>query len=604
MAGRKIVIEFLGKDKSAGSTAANVEKKFGKLGGKLDRVGQAAGKVLLGGTVLAAGALYKMGQAAAEDEAAATKLSTALKNAAGATDSQVAATEKWITAQGRALGVTDDELRPALAKLAGATKDVDEAQRLASLAMDISAGSGKSLESVSTALAKAANGNVAGLSKLNIKTKESVKDATALKSAEIRLTEARQKHSAAVKEFGGKSKEAKNAQAKLEYAQMKVGEANGKVKNTTIDAKEAMKRLADTYGGQAAKAADTTAGKQKRLKVVLGELGEEIGARALPLMQRLAEIGLKMADWVGRNQTLVGALVIGIAGLATVMWVASVAMRAWATATKIWAAVTKIAAGVQWAMNAAMAANPVMLVVIAIAALIAVMIIAYKKSETFRKIVDGAFRGVQKAASFAFNWVKKNWPLILAILTGPIGIATLLIVKNWGKIKAGAQGVVDFVKSIPGRLADLAGRFGNAGRALIGAFVDGMKNAAGIISGIAGNVWSAVRSLLNGAIRKINSALEFKISVLGKGISINPPDIPELATGGIVSATPGGRLVRVAEGGHDEAIVPLSGPNAPRMGGSQPIVLQLFTDGRMVEQILVKRERDTGRPLQFRARTT
>ena len=75
MAGsRAITVEFIGKDKSAGRTASAVEQKFGKLGGRLDRVGQAAGKVLLGGAVLATGALIKMGQAAAEDAQAGAEM--------------------------------------------------------------------------------------------------------------------------------------------------------------------------------------------------------------------------------------------------------------------------------------------------------------------------------------------------------------------------------------------------------------------------------------------------------------------------------------------------------------------------------------------------
>ena len=548
MAGRRIVIEFLGKDKSAGSTAANVEKKFGKLGGKLDRVGQAAGKVLAGGTLLAAAGLYKMGQAAAADEQGQVKLAGALRNAANATDGQIAATEKWITAQGKALGVTDDELRPALSKLVNATGDVEKAQRLAALAMNISAGTGKSLESVSAALAKGELGRVDGLAKMGVQTKD----------------------------------------------------ATGKTKSF----KQITEDLANLHAGKAAAAANTTAGKQKRLQITLAEMGETIGAKVLPAMLKATEVGMKMADWASRHSTLVGALVVGLGSLVAVVYAVSLAMRAWLAVTKVWMAVTKVAAAVQWALNAAMTANPIGLVIVAIAALVAGMVIAYKKSETFRKIVDGAFRGVQKAASFAFNWVKKNWPLILAIITGPIGLATLAVIKNWDRIKSGAAGVVDFVKSIPGRLRDLAGRFGDAGMFLIRAFVNGLSNAGSFVSNIVGHVVDAIRGAINAAIRNIESAISFKIDWPGPGSYSFNPNIPELATGGIVSATPGGRLVRVAEGGHDEAIVPLSGPNAPRMGGSQPIVLQLFTDGRMVEQILVKRERDTGRPLQFRARTT
>ena len=65
-------------------------------------------------------------------------------------------------------GVTDDQLRPSLDRLVRSTKDVEEAQKLQSLALDIAAGSGKSLEAVSNALAKAHDGNFAALNKLGV----------------------------------------------------------------------------------------------------------------------------------------------------------------------------------------------------------------------------------------------------------------------------------------------------------------------------------------------------------------------------------------------------------------------------------------------------
>ena len=62
------------------------------------------------------------------------------------------------------IGVADDQLRPAFANLARATGDVTKSQELLTLSTNISAATGKDLESVSIALSKAYGGNVAGLS--------------------------------------------------------------------------------------------------------------------------------------------------------------------------------------------------------------------------------------------------------------------------------------------------------------------------------------------------------------------------------------------------------------------------------------------------------
>lgn len=98
-------------------------------------------------------------------------------------------------------------------------------------------------------------------------------------------------------------------------------------------------------------------------------------------------------------------------------------------------------------LNLAFLTNPVFLVVAAIVALVAVFVVAYKKSETFRKIVDGAFKGVLNAARGAWNWIKGNWPLLLAIITGPIGIAVRWVVKHWDTIIAK-------VKTVPKRIRE------------------------------------------------------------------------------------------------------------------------------------------------------
>lgn len=233
-AGRKVVIEFLGQDKTLGRTMNDLDGKSGRLTGALAKVGKMAAAGLAIGAVAGGAALVKMTQGAIEDEAAQKRLEQQLKNSAGATDKQVASVEKWISAQGKALGVTDDELRPALSKLVTATGDVGKAQDLASLAMDVSAAKGKDLGAVSEALMKAQNGQVGALSRLGINTKNAA------------------------------------------------GE--------TIGMEEAVKRMSAQFGGAAATQANTLEGKMGRLKLILAETGETIGSKLIPYVTQ-------MADW-------------------------------------------------------------------------------------------------------------------------------------------------------------------------------------------------------------------------------------------------------------------------------------------------------------------
>ena len=106
------------------------------------------------------------GKAAAEDAAAQEHLAGTLERTTGATDAQVALDRGVDHELSLATGVADDEMRPALEKIVTATGNVTEAQGFLKQALDISAASGKDLETVSTAIAKAHEGHTAALAKL------------------------------------------------------------------------------------------------------------------------------------------------------------------------------------------------------------------------------------------------------------------------------------------------------------------------------------------------------------------------------------------------------------------------------------------------------
>ncbi|MFF4823138.1 phage tail tape measure protein [Streptomyces sp. NPDC001312] len=117
----------------------------------------------------------------------------------------------------------------------------------------------------------------------------------------------------------------------------------------------------------------------------------------------------------------------------------------------------------QWLLNIAMNANPLGLIILGIAALIAGIVLAYNKIGWFRDFVDGAFKMIGAAIGWVVDFVKAHWPMLLALLTGPIGIAVGLIVKYWDKIKSGfltayhgtinvGKSLVNWVKELPGRI--------------------------------------------------------------------------------------------------------------------------------------------------------
>lgn len=209
-------------------------KGFGDKLGEFGKKAAAAFAVAAAAAAAYAGKLLVDGvKAAIEDEKAQAKLAQTLENTTGATKEQIKAVEDQILQMSLATGVADDKLRPSFEKLVRATNDVEQAQKLQTLALDIAAGSGKDLDAVSQSLARAYDGNTSALSRLGI----------GLSAAEL--------------------------------------------KSMSFD--EVTAQLAETFGGQASIQADTFSGKVARLQVAFDEAKESVGARLLPILTNLLD---------------------------------------------------------------------------------------------------------------------------------------------------------------------------------------------------------------------------------------------------------------------------------------------------------------------------
>jgi hypothetical protein len=234
--------------------AQNEVEGFGsKMGGFAKKAG-AAFAVAGAAAAAYAGVLLVDGvKSAIEDEAAQAKLATTLGNVTGATKDQIAAVEDYITQTALANGITDDVLRPSLDRLVRSTKDVQKAQELQTLALDIAAGTGKDLKTVSEALGKAYDGNLGALKKLGVGIDESI------------------------------------------------------IKSKNFDAAAAA--LSKTFEGQASKQAETFQGKMARLTVAFDEAKETVGSYVLdaltPLLSGFVDKGIPaiqdFADTLGKT---------------------------------------------------------------------------------------------------------------------------------------------------------------------------------------------------------------------------------------------------------------------------------------------------------------
>lgn len=144
------------------------------------------------------------------------------------------------------------------------------------------------------------------------------------------------------------------------------------------------------HTGQYAAEADTATGAQDRAGASFEDAGAKLGEVLLPAMTFVAEEAAKMATWAKDNSGLVTALAGVLGGLAG-------AVMAVRTAITLWT-------GVQWLLNAAMAANPIGIVIVGVGLLIGAFVLAYKNVGWFRDGVDAAFSGIKTAIGAVVDW--------------------------------------------------------------------------------------------------------------------------------------------------------------------------------------------------------
>lgn len=232
---RTLKLSFLGDISDLAQKIGMGEKEVEGFGSKIADFGKKAALAFAAAAAAAGAYAVKLAvdgvKAAIEDEKAQTSLRKTLENVTGATEEQIKATERYITKTSLASGVSDEQLRPSLDRLVRATGDLEKAQKLQALALDVSSGSGKSLQAVTEALSKAQEGNLSGLTRLGV---------------------------------GISSAEAK-----------------------TLSFDEITKRLGTTFSGQAQASAETFQGRMDRLKIAFSEAQETVGFALLPILEKL-----------------------------------------------------------------------------------------------------------------------------------------------------------------------------------------------------------------------------------------------------------------------------------------------------------------------------
>jgi hypothetical protein len=308
----------------------------------------------------------------------------------------------------------------------------------------------------------------------------------------------------------------------------------------------------------------------------------------------LAPVSLAIASALA---AILAALPPGVITTLVAAWIAySVAMKAYYAWAIITSAATKIWAGVQWLLNAAMAANPVGLIIIAILALIGIIVLVATKTQFFQTVwagvwgflkavgawFAGPFVGFFKAVGAWFagpfltpfkaigSWFSgpflAPFKAIGAWFSGPFAN---FFTSGWNKVKSGATTAINFVKGIPGKIKNALGNVGgllvDAGRKIIQGLINGIANMIGALKDKLGSITGLLPSWKgpmtvdmrilepsgNAVMQGFMSGIDAQVPALRSQLG----DVTDLAQNGI------------AANGRDSAI-PLSRPGASAAGGT------------------------------------
>lgn len=341
------------------------------------------------------------------------------------------------------------------------------------------------------------------------------------------------------------------------------------------------------------------------------DLGKFIGDKVVPAV-------VEFGKWLVKYQGWLIPIAGGVLAIVAALKIYQVYVRVVAAVTKVWTAV-------QAAWTAVMNANPISIIILAVIGLVAAFVIAYKRSEKFRNIVDGAFRAIKTVVMNVINFLKPFITTAFSVLktvftvyfniyktvfTVAFRVIKAVVVTAFNAIRTVVRTVFNVLKTVFTFYFNVYKTIFTVGvrvirgvwnavfnffkTKVVGTF-NGIKttisNALGKvwgfitdlktkITGIGSNLWEGLKTGLTSVIGFLRNSLNGLIELFNKPIRFfndynGPlpdvpliPQIPALAMGGIVTRP---TLALIGEAG-PEAVVPLTGGGGRGFGGTTIIV--------------------------------
>jgi hypothetical protein len=595
------ISEFQAKMGEARSEMGKLEKKGESTSSQIGSFGKTA-MMGVAGAAIGIGALSV--ETADKQEMAQKQLENSLK-AAGQSWENSKNQVKAAGDEAVKFGYTQEQVDQALNTGVISTQNLGKAHDNLKVAIELAAAKHIDLNTAMQTVDKAANGQTVALKKLGIDLPIAAGGAKKVASANDALHKAQQN----VNDILAKTPDAANAGSKAhaayEKAVGKVEDAHKKLSAAQDAGNQVLDALKHRLSGQADAAAGTFAGKMAAAKAEGQNLMATLGQKLLPVLTKLMDELMKGVHWLEKHKgaaqalgIVIGTIVVG----AIVLYTASMISAAIATVSATW---------------------PILLIIAAIALLVVGVIEVVKHwkqiaaffASVWAEVKNLFHQGVQFVLDvfhMGLDWIKTHWQLLVAILTGPIGLAVLFIKEHWNTIKNDVAGligaIVSFFTGLPAKIVNGLGD-------IVGTIWGTLKNTVSWLdthvwqpvsswfAGLPGKIANAIgsglsavgsvgKSIINGIIDGLNAAIGAVNSnipsVFGHKIFPSIPNIPHLALGGSLNA---GQMALVGENGPELFVAGASGgrivPNNALGGGGAPANIHLQIDGKTFAQLVL-----------------
>jgi hypothetical protein len=260
--------------------------------------------------------------------------------------------------------------------------------------------------------------------------------------------------------------------------------------------------------GAFAREANTAAGQQQRANAQYKNATAAIGQALLPVVSKLAEWFAKLGQFAQDNAGAIQAFGFAAAALATILIGASVATKAWAAAQLAVKVATAAWTAAQWLLNAALTANPIGIVVVAIGGLIAAVVLLVKNWDK-----------VTAALKATWNWLKQNWDKLIVIVLGPFGLVIAWIIKNWRKIWNVFKATGRIFAAVFNTVRNIAKAVFGAIAAVVRVAIAVVRKYIAIVRTVLTAAFKVYRAVALAVFAVVRAAIDRTIGAIGRIIS-------------------------------------------------------------------------------------